>query len=57
MRIWEKIKVNDTVIYNEERYVVLKIYEFDGTIYADLKSINNGNICRATLYSCRIDEN
>lgn len=58
MRIWEKIKVADTVMYNNEKYIVLKIYEFDETKYVDLKNKNNGKICRATLYSCyKIDEN
>lgn len=57
MRIWEKIKVNDTVKYKDEEHIVQKIYEIEGTMYAELKNINSGNICRATLYSCRYDKN
>lgn len=57
MRIWEKIKVNDTVTYKNEKYIVIKIYEFDKTIYADIKNINTGDMCRTPLYSCKIDEN
>lgn len=33
MRIWEKIKVNDVVIYNNKRYVVEKIYKENVTTY------------------------
>lgn len=54
MRIWEKIKVNDIVVYKDEKHIVQKIYEIDGTMYAELKNINSGNICRAALYGCSI---
>jgi len=57
MRIWKKIKVNNIVTYKNEKYIVIKIYEFDTTIYADLKNINTGGMCSAPLYSCKIDEN
>lgn len=57
MRKWRRIKVNDTVVYNEERYVVLKIEEFDETIHVDLKNIKKGNVCRIPLYSCKIETN
>lgn len=57
MRIWQKIKEKDTVIYNEEKYIVVKIYKLDETPYADLKNIANGKICRGALYSCKINKN
>lgn len=57
MRIWERIKVNDTVIYNNEKYIVLEIFEYDKTKYANLKKLKTGEICRTRLQSCQIEEN
>lgn len=57
MRIWEKIKVNDVVIYNNKKYVVEKIYKEDITTYGILKNIDDDTECHAPLYACRIDEN
>lgn len=57
LRIWEKIKVNDTVIYNNEKYIVLEIFDDDRTKCATLKNLQTGEICRTQLYSCRIEEN
>lgn len=53
MRIWEKIKVNDRVIYQNEQYIVLDIFRDDKTMYATLKNIKTGDECRKPLYSCR----
>ena len=57
LRIWERIKVNDTVIYNNEKYIVLEIFEYDKTKYANLKNLKNSEICRTRLQSCKIEEN
>lgn len=57
LRIWERIKVNDTVIYNNEKYIVLEIFEYDKTKYANLKNLKTGEICRTQLQSCKIEEN
>ena len=57
MRIWEKIKVNDVVIYNNKRYVVEKIYKEDVTTYGILRNIDDNTECHAPLYACRINEN
>ena len=42
LRIWERIKVNDTVIYNNEKYIDLEIFEYDKTKYANLKNLKTG---------------
>lgn len=57
MRIWEKIKVNDKVTYQEEQYMVEKIYKEDTTIYAIIRNIVSGKECSVPLYACRINKN
>lgn len=56
MRIWEKIKVDDIVIFKEERYVVEKIYKEDNTTYGILKNISTGDSCISPLYCCTLSE-
>ena len=56
MRIWEKIKINDKVICQDEQYIVIEIFKDEKTKYATLKNIKTGDICRKPLYSCRIIE-
>lgn len=55
MRIWEKIKVDSVVIYRGEKYVVLKIYEFDEERYGEIKRLSDGIICKVPLHSCILD--
>ena len=57
LRIWERIKANDTVIYNNEKHIVLEIFEYDETKYANLKNLKTCEICRTRLQSCKIEEN
>lgn len=52
MRIWENIKVNDVVLHNNKKYKVLEIFKDENTIYATLKSVEDGGECRAALYGC-----
>lgn len=57
LRIWERIKTNDTVIYKNETYIVLEIFEYDKTKYANLKNKKTGEICRTPLQSCKAETN
>lgn len=57
LRIWEKIKVNDKVIYKEEEYIVEKIYKEDTTKYAIIQNVVSGKECSVPLYACKINEN
>ena len=55
MRIWEKIKVKDEVTYQEEQYIVEKIYKEETTTYAIIRNIVSGKECSVPLYACRIN--
>ena len=57
MRIWEKIKINDIVIYKDEKYVVKNIYKESATTYGILKNIATGKERDVPLYACKYEEN
>lgn len=56
MRIWEKIKVNDVVIHNNEKYIVEKIYKEENTTYGILKKLSTGDSCIKPLYCCTLSK-
>ena len=53
MRIWGKIKINDIVIYHNEKYIVEDIYQEESTTFAVIKNINNNQLNNVPLYSCK----
>ena len=57
MRVWEKIKVKDVVVYRNEKYIVEDIYKEDSTTYGIIKNIKDGNVIHVMLAACRLDEN
>ena len=57
MRVWQKIKVNDVVIYRDEKYIVLDIYKEDSSTYGIIKKIKDESIIHARLNACSLDEN
>lgn len=57
MRVWQKIKVNDVVIYRDEKYIVLDIYKEDSSTYGIIKKIKNESIIHVMLNACSLDEN
>lgn len=38
MRVWERIKINDIVSYEDERYIVQEIYKEESITYGILKN-------------------
>lgn len=57
MRVWQKIKVNDVVIYRDEKYIVLDIYKEDSSTYGIIKKIKDESIIHVMLNACSLDEN
>lgn len=57
MRVWERIKPKDVVVYRDEKYIVEGIYKEDSTTYGIIKKIKDGNIIHVMLNACRLDEN
>lgn len=57
MRVWESIEVNDIVWHNNKKYKVIEKFKDENTMYATLKSIEDGSECRAALYGCTKCEN
>lgn len=52
MRIWERIKINNKVFYQNEEYIVLKIFNYkDGTTYAEVQNVQTGEIYNKSLKS------
>ena len=57
MRVWQKIKVSDVVIYRDEKYIVLDIYKEDSSTYGIIKKIKDESIIHVMLNACSLDEN
>lgn len=56
MRVWERIKINDVVVYRDEKYIVVDIYKENSTTYGILKKVKDETMIHAMLTACRLDE-
>lgn len=57
MRVWERIKINDVVVYKDEKYIVIDIYKEDSTTYGIIKKLDDESIIHVRLNACRFDAN
>lgn len=55
MRVWERIKINDVVVYRDEKYIVVDIYKENSTTYGILKKVKDETMVHAMLAACRLD--
>lgn len=57
MRVWQRIKINDVVVYRDEKYIVIDIYKEDSTTYGIIKKIKDEATIHVRLNACSLDEN